>query len=131
MFNKQKIFTKVKNHLLKQNEKSSKENDNNNCQYKIAKNGKILKCAIGCLISDKFYSSKMEDRGIYGLLQLPNDIKSNILRKSLKQSLKVENLSNENLYFLWDLQQIHDDYRVSQWSIMLQNFAKKHELKYE
>jgi hypothetical protein len=57
--NKQKVFNKVTKHLLTQDEQSIGED--NTCLYRSPKG---LKCAIGCLIKDKFYTKELESNPI-------------------------------------------------------------------
>jgi hypothetical protein len=64
---KQKIFKKVAIHLLTQGKKSQRKlrfHRNTVCAYRGYNN---LKCAIGCLIPDKLYSSDLEGCSVRSL----------------------------------------------------------------
>ena len=101
----------VKNHLLKQNEKSISVDDRM-CMYKSDDN-KNLSCAIGCLISEEFYSNNMERKG------LASDVVIKILQKSLP-NWKL------NFDLLDSLQCIHDQLYVENWDYALGNLEKNY-----
>src|SRR5574338_515243 len=116
MLDKQKVFTKVKNHLLKQNQDSFNK-ETGTCTYRIKENGKILKCAIGCLISKKNYDPSIEDIALWELYETKNcrkqrpekEVKSYKQLKVFKTLLELElktKLNKKDLVFLNDLQQI-------------------------
>lgn len=114
--NKQEVFTKVKNHLLKQGEKAVVGKDNINCKYRT-KDG--LKCAIGCLIPDKNYNPIIEGDNIY----------SSAVVKSLP--FEVSNSSEIGFDFLEELQHIHDSNDVDKWEDKLKELAVRRGLRYE
>jgi hypothetical protein len=110
--NAQEIFDTVKNHLLKQNAKSVNE-EMDICAYRSPDG---LKCAIGCLISDKEYSPTMEGLGVEDLsLDFP--------------VLEERFIDHSDL--LDSLQKVHDRYTTREWPEQLRNVAKNHNLRYE
>lgn len=111
--NKQEIFTKVKNHLLTQMEKSWNKVVAG-CAYR-APNG--LMCAVGCLIPDELYTPKMETR-IYD-------------QEFIEKFPEVGKLFDKGtLGFLGELQRIHDYYYAKDWKNQLQKFAIKENLEF-
>lgn len=115
--NKQEIFDKVANHLLKQNERSEKLIAELNgfegtaCMYR-GPNG--LKCAAGCLIPDELYNPSFE----------LNTVCSNKMIKVF-ESLGI---SDSELIFLNDLQLIHDCEQCKDWKSALTKRANQHNL---
>lgn len=101
----QEIFDKVAKHLLTQNEKAV--NFTGGCKYRI--NG--LKCAAGCLIPDKDYKKDFENRTVYSVEYFEN-----------------AGFSNDEIYFIRDLQIIHDNYEPEFWKVKLVNIAKDNKL---
>lgn len=111
--NKQQIFDKVSGHLLKQNKKSQRrESGILGCAYRGNNN---LKCAIGCLISNKEYSVDMEGSNVDSLM---DDYP--VIFKPLKR----------NINLLRDLQSCHDDHVISDWEEELKTIARTHRLKF-
>ena len=105
----QEVFTQVKDHLLKQGERSLSPADDNNCAYRGA-GGK--QCAAGCLMTDKEASTIIEGK----------------TWDSLVQRGKVGHFHN---VLISDLQRIHDQYSdVEDWPELLQNLAYRYNLKY-
>src|SRR5260221_13116364 len=98
----QEIFDTVKEHLWKQNRKSSRYSGG--CFYR-GPDG--LKCAAGCLIPDEDYKPSMEGRYIYGL------------------SYFKKKFNDKELKLVQALQDIHDGYDPSQWSVEFENTAVK------
>lgn len=103
----QEIFNKVAFHLLSQNKKSRTKIE---CLYR-GPDG--LKCAIGCLIPDEDYSSKFEG---YGLKRAEE-------WSELGEYFLKNNYTEENLYFMKELQLIHDTEDVESWKNCLSNLA--------
>ncbi len=97
---KQKIFETVAKHLINQNCKSLTEN-RENCAYRGVND---TKCAVGCLIPDRCYDSKME-RNTVDRIKLPYAIK-------------------DNIELLIDLQQIHDNDYPHNWRNRLIRLGK-------
>ena len=103
--NRRQIFNKVKKHLLTQNAKSK---SGGICQYQYRE----LKCAIGCLIPDKYYRSYFEGHSIMHYLPLQTTLAS-ILGEPL------------DLGFLQELQEIHDRSKVEEWPNKLDEFEER------
>jgi len=95
------IFDIVKTHLLKQGQRATINNDeDNHCLYH-SPNG--LKCAVGCLITDEAYDSDIEgsdlcDDNVYRVLQ----------DSQIDTSAKT-------ISFLTRLQRVHDNVDVDKW----------------
>lgn len=113
--NRQDIFNKVANHLLKQKERSLREGSDS-CAYR-GSNG--LRCAIGCLIDDSNYSPNLEGLGA------GHDSVCEAIARSQQTTLEPD-----DWVFLHDLQRIHDAEHVGNWGEELKRFAKNHELEF-
>lgn len=109
----QRLFNKVARHLLKQGERSVLVANGglDTCQYRSAE-GRM--CAVGCLISDRYYKPDMEGWDIQGLLD---------------HGYKLPKSITENVGFLSDLQQIHDGWDPARWLEKLREFAAERDLK--
>ena len=104
------VFNYVKQHLLNQNEKSV-DPHTLSCFYRAQnEDGKTLKCAVGCLIDDNFYSEKLENCS-------PNDLD---VRKAVENSIFSD--WEYNVSLLSELQNIHDEYESDEWSLKLEHF---------
>ncbi len=57
---RQAAFNKVWECLKQQGERS---HGPDGCQFRVEKNGRVLKCAIGCLIPDEKYDPRLEISG--------------------------------------------------------------------
>lgn len=115
----QEIFDITATHLLSQNEKSIiKSPDTEHgitpaCRYR-GEGG--LKCAIGPLIPDDLYSANMEGLSIHRLFgRFP----------TLMEKCGL-NICNQSL--LIELQNIHDDYKVEEWRVLLWRLATANRL---
>ena len=105
----QEVFTQVKDHLLKQGERSISPTCDDNCAYR-GSDGK--QCAAGCLMTDKEASTITEGKNWDSLVQMG----------------KVRHFHHA---LISDLQRIHDQYSdVEDWPELLQNIAYKYNLKY-
>jgi len=105
----QQVFTQVKDHLLKQGERSLLSTSDDNCAYR-GSGGK--QCAAGCLMTDEEASTIPEGKDWYNLIQLGKV-------KASHQDLIVR------------LQTIHDDYPdVDDWPDLLQKVASRYGLTY-
>lgn len=104
------VFEIVKNHLLSQGKKSLKDGD---CVYR-GEYGR--KCAIGCLISDKYYARKLE-----GLT-----IESVDVQKALENSLSFKPSKS----LLNRLQKLHDWTDANHWEANLNEYAFDKDGKY-
>ncbi len=103
---KQEIFEYVIKFLIKQG-KRSYDGNNSGCMYR---NPEGLKCAVGCLLSDKVYSPKMETKRINFIIEYYK---------------KIPKYIKDNKEFLMYLQYFHDD--AKSWNI---NGLKKEEIIY-
>lgn len=121
----QEIFDKVAPALLAQGERSMGQSPSSHPNYPFedilyhGSNG--YRCAIGFLIPEEYYSSKIEGEDIPFLFHegfLP------FLRPD------SDNLK-EQMRFLEDLQRIHDQAHPSQWFLALESLAIKWELSYD
>ena len=101
----QQVFTQVKNHLLKQNEKSMLKGD---CAYRGDHN---LQCAAGCLMTDKEANKFTESRPWLVLVQ-----DGQVPRKHKE--------------LIQDLQGIHDGERPEEWPESLLRLAFDEGLNY-
>ena len=101
----QEVFTQVKDHLLKQNEKSMLKGD---CAYRGDHN---LQCAAGCLMTDKEANKFTESRPWLVLVQ-----DGQVPRKHKE--------------LIQDLQGIHDGERPEEWTESLQRLAFDEGLNY-
>lgn len=104
---KQEIFDKVVAHLRKQ---GCKAISNSRCKYRTSSG---LKCAAGCLISDKDYNSECEDNAIPFVIKLLN-------LKDLEPHAD----------FITELQSVHDNSNVEEWEDQLEFTAKRWHLIY-
>lgn len=113
----QRIFNRVKKHLLQQNSKATCRFDGETiCVYR-AKNGN--KCAAGALIQNKHYSPDLER----------NMVDAPIVREALCNSLKTP-LEDMDIAFIKQLQYVHDENPPRKWPSKLKNMAEAHKLKY-
>lgn len=108
----QEIFTKVANHLLTQNEPSV--NSDYECLYR-GPNG--LKCAVGCLIKDEFYSADIERMAV---------ATCDVNARLISSGIIVD--SHE---LLQALQQLHDYGDPATWRQGLERVATLHDLTME
>ena len=101
------VFSYVKQHLLNQNEKSV-DPWSLSCHYRAQKeDGKVLMCAVGCLIDDDFYSDEFENNS-------PSD---NRVRDSIEKTIPGWIY---NVDMLSELQNLHDEYDPDNWSLKLE-----------
>jgi hypothetical protein len=117
---KQEIYDKVKSHLLAQGRKSQmlKPGERtigkfSNCAYR-GEGG--LKCALGCLIDDRFYKETLE-----GL-----DCGAVAVRVALRQS-GIDDDADVGL-LLSELQNVHDTGAPPHWGELLAEVAIRNEL---
>lgn len=105
--NKQEIFDTVCEHAAKQGRKSIVEGS---CKYR-GPDG--TKCFIGALIPDDKYYTSLENKVVGS--------------SSVEKVLRSTDIEFDSI-FLMDLQNIHDDSRVSYWQKALSNLAEIYEL---
>ena len=108
----QEIFNQVADHLMKQGRKSLLMTDNYTalCAYRGADGAS---CAVGCLISDDFYSEELEGGGIMAAVQV-----------ALHNS-GVPIIDDTFLSLLCQLQNVHDKCEPSRWADDLHVVAMK------
>ena len=109
----QELFNIVATHLLTQNARSLGGTTEDICAYR-GDNG--LKCAVGVLISDKYYEEKFEG--------LP--CSAGVVLKALELSLGF--LTADQIDLLTRLQIIHDRKLVKDWESYLEELAYEYEL---
>lgn len=112
--NRQETYEKVRDHLLKQGKQSMTVDKRNreNCLYR-GPNG--LKCAIGCIIPDDLYRPEMEGKGAES--EALADVR-----------LALGATSLDDVTFLTDLQELHDECEPQAWPDRLTRFALEHGL---
>lgn len=117
--NLQKIYDKVKNHLLTQNRKSVKyyAYGTYHCRYRSDDGAK---CAIGCLIPDSWYDPMMENLSVNDLYH------DKFLNPILNSS--VGKLTPIKMDLLMALQGVHDDSEPSAWKRRFKQVANKFKL---
>lgn len=111
----QQIFDKVVNHLLTQGKKSVSPLNPKKCLYRGPDGSS---CAVGCLITDKYYNSIFENKTALSLYVIK------AVERSLGQPLSVEQKK-----LLQELQHIHDDEDAWSWPYILSDVAKSWKLK--
>lgn len=114
--NAQEVFTKVATHLLTQGKKSeaTMPDKHSECMYR-GDGG--ASCAVGCLISDEAYDSKLES----------STEDNYCVRVALRQSGvddEVFELVNDGYTLLKSLQLCHDKFEPSTWRFRLYVLAR-------
>lgn len=145
---RQKVFSIVKEHLLKQNKRCNSDSHgvNGYCKYRAFNKNETLKCAVGSLIPDNEYVPAMDD---YTLLKEVCGVNGGIKDDESSEQFSVTcgvkynplvitiinkyygKTSNDDLNFLVNLQVIHDksddtDY----WPESLKEFCNLYGLNY-
>jgi len=115
--NKQEVFNKVAKHLLTQNSKSMAFGQ---CAYR-GKDGRM--CAVGCLIPDKVYTSKFENKNVRGLLDI------NDWEPAVVMQLAEAGIDQYNASLLMQLQRMHDRKPVEEWPALLAKIAAEYKLE--
>lgn len=113
MSEEQKVFNRVARHLLRQGRRSVLDSAVNGCAYQ-GKGG--LKCAVGCLIKDEFYSPSIETKRVY----------SSYVVGALRRSGVERKVCNSPL--LEDLQILHDNVKPYRWPGALRVLARRYKL---
>ena len=112
----QEIFDKVSNHLLTQNLRSTNQLcEITSCAYR-GDNGTT--CAIGCLIPDALYHTKLEGFGV--------------ANRKVKDTLRpvIGRVTFAKAALLLNLQHIHDNMKTSSWNSRLRGLANIHNLTF-
>lgn len=116
----QEIFDFIVNHLRTQGEKAS-IGEMAGCKYRIEKNGKTLKCAVGCLIKDEFYNPSLENFGALSTMVLQ------ALNRSLGMDLYRD---SETGGLIARMQLVHDRLTTNNWEDEFALVAQYYVLKY-
>jgi len=123
--NRQTVFDTVVKHLRTQKERAVMSNETS-CSYRLEKNGKILKCAVGIFIPKELHNYDMEGFGV-----------STLVYKRKEYKLPFGIFNKRNLPLLTSLQNIHDTLRSwdkkglsKKGEISLQNTARLFKLTY-
>lgn len=107
----QQVFDQVAKHLLTQNEQSQLAPGT--CTYRVInEDGKVLKCAAGCLMSNEEYFPEFEGVSWGGL------VGRGVAPK-------------EHTLLIQELQILHDTRPAPYWPLLLREFAQKHNLSTE
>ncbi len=120
----QEIFDTVATHLRTQGRKAM--TSYGKCSYRIydETSQRMLKCAVGCLISDEAYTADMETKDIHSLCN---------------QGYKIPEFFFGNRWLLYSLQIIHDsspidvgtgDFIMAEVEERLQTVARERGLNY-
>ena len=107
------VFDYASSFLIKQNKKSTA--DDVGCAYRGDENEK---CAIGCIIDDKFYHPSMEKQTAY-------DYK---IQWAISYSLPKYTINEK---FLSKLQEIHDGFEPELWKVNFSRFQFSPEGNFE
>lgn len=102
MLTKLEVFEKVRNHLLTQNRRCSTESEG--CRLRDDCGNK---CAVGCLIDDKFYRETLEHNSEIELGDTNVELQDALINSGVP--------FKECKYLLKDLQILHDTTPVPQW----------------
>lgn len=120
MINKQEILNKVYTFMMKQNQKCIKPG-NDNYQYHYQE----LRCNIGVIIPIEEYTPEFENWNLEPELQsefqdLLYPVESDNI---IITYFKSKGFEEYDLYWLRQLQNIHDDYEVADWKYQFAYFA--------
>lgn len=109
----QEVFNKVVTHLSNQGEKAmfTDRHEEEICKYRLDN----LKCAIGCLIQDEFYSPKLESHTVF----------SDLIKEALRKSGVDAGI---DLFLLNRMQNIHDCSPIYRWPKDLKDLGKRYNL---
>ena len=121
----QRMFDKVAEHLLNQNERCGDDVEGT-CFYRMrTQDHRNLKCAVGAIIPDERYEPKYEMNGVVGLsITFPES-----LSDSLSQVGSVFWLAQ--MPVLISLQQLHDNLEPAKWAVGLSYIAECYHLEYD
>lgn len=110
MLHIERIFNRVKNYLLAQNEQSLDSQDR--CMYR---GDDCRKCAVGFLISDEFYTPKLERKSLRH---------SQPIREAVMKSQKMPDIPR-----VWEmlhrLQLVHDHNEPRMWEMLIDDIEKE------
>lgn len=99
----QDLFDFIAEHLVTQGEQAAGSTGEQNwtCRYKIEKDGRTLKCAVGCLIPDSCYSDQFEGDGARVLIDFFAEF-------GKEEAVLLRGILRDNIKMLVDLQHLHD-----------------------
>jgi len=120
--NRQEIFNKVCEHLIKQNEKAM-DHVNDTCMYRSGEDDNPLCCGIGCLIPDELYDPLLEGRGIRNIFDHRYDCTHSA---AVIEHIGIE--TEADLFFINALQVVHDSSFVADWPLALREKAIRYRL---
>lgn len=118
----QEVFDQIVAHLRVQGKKSILDHQGMEvCAYRSLDpvDGKVLKCAVGCLIKDEEYDPLMEATNVYHILR-----KMATISPSLRERLE----HHHNL--LTSMQEVHDGFPVERWESQFHAVASFHGVTY-
>ena len=119
----QQIFDRVTKHLLTQKKKAHNKPDGV-CLY-WTRDG--LKCAIGALILEKYYSPHIEGATVLSISSNPTGLDS----IALKKALRLSGISLAPKDLLSRLQRVHDNRPPQYWKGDLEEIAIEHNLEFD
>ena len=111
----QTIFNKVAAHLLAQGRPSMGDYGGESAYH----NYDGLRCAVGCLISNKHYSEDLEGYSV----------QHDRVLQAVKSSLGLQHLAPRTADLLSDLQELHDLTPPEEWREGLKELAHQYELE--
>lgn len=111
--NKQEVFDKVANHLLTQNRKAINTGNLSPYVKCVYRTDDGLKCAIGCLIPDHLYDTKIE--GCSPNVNPDQAVSPGGAMLSKILISQLGELTEQDYQFLKELQFIHDTCEVQYW----------------
>jgi hypothetical protein len=119
----QQIFSRVREHLLTQKQKSLSVNDSTACAYR-GHGG--LSCAVGCLIPDEYYTPEIEGLAIEPSWSAPAAAVRRLRRILRLSGIPVRNA--QALRLLQELQVVHDECDPDRWAAHLKEIGQKFDL---
>jgi hypothetical protein len=125
--NRQAVFDTITQHLLTQKCRSKNDEESPMCLYRGKGTFEGTKCAIGCLISDEYYSKELEGKPICDPRVRTAVEKS--LNTEISACTRFDDYSPDE-FFLRYLQYIHDKRGIAEWYVCLQNTATRYYLKF-
>jgi len=109
----QQVFDQAARHMLTQNAKASAWSGG--CQYRLLlDDGTVLKCAVGCLIADNEYGSKIEGE-LYGSNGFNEFFGFEDEAPHVELLKRLQNLHDNSFVNLWKekLKQIATDFNLN------------------
>lgn len=121
---KQVTFDTIVNHLRAQGCRAATFNDSEYvsiCKYRTEVDGRLLKCAAGCLIPDDRYKPEFEGSSLYVDYQLRS--------KLTTPGFLIKELGHDT-DLVFQLQEVHDGVDVEFWEGAFKSVALKNGLIY-